>query len=125
MNRQERQTLFRHSRESGNPWRILAQAYEWIPAFAGMTIKESTWRPSRLGGSSISSGPLPEHVAERQIGHNVLGALQDQGPRLRVREDMQPALPDPVQDDIGDLGRAFSGGKAGDIHLAEFRKARI
>jgi hypothetical protein len=28
-----------HSREGGNPFRASARADEWIPAFAGMTIK--------------------------------------------------------------------------------------
>jgi hypothetical protein len=32
-------SFIRHSRESGNPFLAPAPADEWIPAFAGMTIK--------------------------------------------------------------------------------------
>jgi hypothetical protein len=39
----------RHSREGGNPFQASARADQWIPAFAGMTIKEK----SALGNASI------------------------------------------------------------------------
>ena len=34
-----------HSRESGNPYRVLSCEAEWIPAFAGMTPKDDQVPP--------------------------------------------------------------------------------
>jgi hypothetical protein len=46
----------RHSREGGNPFRASARADEWIPAFAGMTIKEKATPEWMSSNNSLFPG---------------------------------------------------------------------
>jgi precorrin-3B synthase len=66
------QPLLRHSRESGNPWSIIATAEKWIPAFAGMTL-ERKWGWGAVLRIGLPFGRISaEHlkVLADNAGHN-------------------------------------------------------
>jgi hypothetical protein len=54
-------SLYRHSREGGNPLIRSHGGLKWIPAFAGMTAKNSICDCPALGGSDLGvMGEMPQ-----------------------------------------------------------------